>query len=172
MLGTCIWPSLNSGASSTFRYCLRWRLEISFKSVHFSPSNMPRAELKSSLEKQYFNIDVATETVFSAGLAMYYLLSSFGLSCDIMLGHSTGEYTALVASGAVTASGAEEYELGQSSIAYIAMSTQRKAFPAVLCSRSALSSPICSRRRSAATKDASWSRSTIVLTRKSFWATR
>ncbi len=40
-----------------------------------------------------------------------HLLSSFGLSCDIMLGHSTGEYTALVAGGAVTASGAEEYEL-------------------------------------------------------------
>jgi acyl transferase domain-containing protein len=77
----------------------------------FPPPTCLGPELKSSLEEQYFNIDVATETVFSAGLAMYYLLSSFGLSCDIMLGHSTGEYTALVASGAVTLSGAEEYEL-------------------------------------------------------------
>jgi acyl transferase domain-containing protein len=77
----------------------------------FPPPTCLGSELKSSLEEEYFSIDVATETVFSAGLAMYYLLSSFGLFCDIMLGHSTGEYTALLASGAVTASGAEEYEL-------------------------------------------------------------
>ncbi len=77
----------------------------------FPPPTCLGSDLKSALERDYFSIDVATETVFSAGLAMYQLLSSFGLSCDIMLGHSTGEYTALVAGGAVTGSGAEEYEL-------------------------------------------------------------
>jgi acyl transferase domain-containing protein len=77
----------------------------------FPPPTCLGPELRGSLKKEYFSIDVATETVFSAGLAMYSLLSSFGLSSDIMLGHSTGEYTALVASGAVRASGAEEHEL-------------------------------------------------------------
>ena len=46
----------------------------------FPPPTCLGPELRNSLEEEYFSIDVATETVFSAGLAMYRLLDSFGLS--------------------------------------------------------------------------------------------
>jgi acyl transferase domain-containing protein len=46
-------------------------------------------------------MDVASEIVFTASMALYELLKDLGIQCDVMVGHSTGENTALIASGTV-----------------------------------------------------------------------
>ena len=56
-------------------------------------------------KEQLFAVDTATATVFTASMAMYELLKDFNIPCDLMLGHSTGENTALVASGTVRFAG-------------------------------------------------------------------
>jgi acyl transferase domain-containing protein len=65
------------------------------------PPTCLRPETAKLLADKFLSIDVATETMFTAGLAMYRLLTAFGLRCDLMTGHSTGEYTSLAASGCV-----------------------------------------------------------------------
>ena len=49
-------------------------------------------------------MDVGSEAVFVAGMAMQSLLRSLGVEPDVMMGHSSGESAALAASGAVPAS--------------------------------------------------------------------
>ncbi|MBW4546920.1 MAG: polyketide synthase dehydratase domain-containing protein [Symplocastrum torsivum CPER-KK1] len=51
--------------------------------------------------EELYSLDVATETVFTASIALHELLSDLGVQCDVMVGHSTGENTALIASGIV-----------------------------------------------------------------------
>jgi acyl transferase domain-containing protein/phosphopantetheinyl transferase len=51
--------------------------------------------------EKLYSLDLATETVFTASMALYELLRDLGVPCDAMLGHSTGENTALIASGTV-----------------------------------------------------------------------
>ncbi len=72
------------------------------------PPTCLKPETAKMLADKFLSIDVATETMFTAGIAMFRLLSAFGLRCDIMTGHSTGEYTSLAASGAVDAAGDDE----------------------------------------------------------------
>jgi malonyl CoA-acyl carrier protein transacylase len=48
-------------------------------------------------------MDVGSEAVFVAGMAMHALLRSLGVEPDVMLGHSSGESAALAASGALPA---------------------------------------------------------------------
>ncbi len=67
----------------------------------FPPPTCLKPEVAAELSEKYLTIDVAMETIFTANIAIFRLLSAFGLKCDMMLGHSTGEYTALAASGAV-----------------------------------------------------------------------
>jgi acyl transferase domain-containing protein len=71
------------------------------------PTSLTEAANHLLLEGLY-TIDVATETVFTAGMALYELLREFRIKSDVMLGHSTGEYTALVASGTLRVSSLEE----------------------------------------------------------------
>ena len=63
-----------------------------------SPTGLTQEEQKLG-EKQLYAMDVATEAVFTAGMALDELLHDFGIKCDVMVGHSTGEHTALLASG-------------------------------------------------------------------------
>lgn len=53
------------------------------------------------LDQQIFNMDIGSEAVFTASMALYELLQEFGIQADVMVGHSTGENTALIASGMV-----------------------------------------------------------------------
>ena len=71
----------------------------------FSPPLGLTEEEEKLAMQQLFAVDTATAMVFTASMAMYELLKDFSIPCDFMLGHSTGENTALVASGIVRFSG-------------------------------------------------------------------
>ena len=60
-------------------------------------------------EKRLFGMDAGAEAVFTANQALAALMSSLGVRADVMVGHSTGEHSALLAAGVVTA--ADEAEL-------------------------------------------------------------
>jgi len=46
-------------------------------------------------------LEIGSASVFVAGMALYELLGEFGVSADALVGHSTGEGTALIAGGIV-----------------------------------------------------------------------
>ena len=56
---------------------------------------------REKLEKRLHDMDVGSEAVFIASQAMHSLLLSLQVTPDAMVGHSTGESSALVASGAI-----------------------------------------------------------------------
>lgn len=62
------------------------------------PNNLTKSE-RLLLESDLFDMDLGSEAVFTASMALYELLRDLGVKCDTMVGHSTGENTALVASG-------------------------------------------------------------------------
>lgn len=64
------------------------------------PSSLAETE-RQTATKQLFNMDVASETVFTASMALYELLCLLKVPCDVMVGHSTGENAALIASGTI-----------------------------------------------------------------------
>ena len=71
--------------------------------IVFPPQSELTDQRRKELEKRLHDMDVGSEAVFIGGLAMHALLDSLGVKPDVMLGHSTGESTALVASGAIDA---------------------------------------------------------------------
>jgi len=52
-------------------------------------------------DARLFEMEVAIESVFAADQAMLAVLSRLGLRAEAIVGHSTGEYSALMAAGAV-----------------------------------------------------------------------
>jgi acyl transferase domain-containing protein/phosphopantetheinyl transferase len=68
----------------------------------FPPPTGLTDEERRLVKEQLFSMDVGSETVFTASMALYDLLSDFGIKSDVMLGHSTGESAALIASGTVS----------------------------------------------------------------------
>ncbi|MGH8516545.1 MAG: acyltransferase domain-containing protein, partial [Panacagrimonas sp.] len=52
-------------------------------------------QTRQQLERRLFDMDVATESVFAASLGLYSLFADLGFTPDGLLGHSTGENTAL-----------------------------------------------------------------------------
>src|SRR5262249_24297637 len=58
---------------------------------------------RKKLDARLHDMDVGSEAVFVAGMAIHALLRSLGCEPDVMLGHSSGESTALAASGALPA---------------------------------------------------------------------
>jgi acyl transferase domain-containing protein len=58
---------------------------------------------RKRLDARLHDMDVGSEAVFVAGMAMQSLLRSLGVEPDVMMGHSSGESAALAASGAVPA---------------------------------------------------------------------
>ena len=57
--------------------------------------------LGSPSQERLFNMDSGAETVFCANQAMYALIEKLGIRADAMVGHSTGEHSALLASRVV-----------------------------------------------------------------------
>ena len=58
--------------------------------------------------ERLWSMDVGTEAVFCANLALFHLLGRLGVSADAMVGHSTGENSALPCSGMVQLDGDAE----------------------------------------------------------------
>ena len=58
---------------------------------------------RKKLDARLHDMDVGSEAVFVAGMAMHALLRSLGVEPDVMMGHSSGESAALAASGALPA---------------------------------------------------------------------
>lgn len=71
--------------------------------IIFPPDSELTKEHRKKLETRLHDMDVGSEAVFVAGQAMHSLLKSLGVEADVMVGHSTGESSALAASGAIAA---------------------------------------------------------------------
>lgn len=69
--------------------------------ILFPPQSELTEQRRTALEKRLNDMDVGSEAVFVGGQAIYALLKSLGVQPDAMVGHSTGESSALVASGAM-----------------------------------------------------------------------
>lgn len=86
----------------------RWfdRLDETFADEDTPPSSLifpaPTGltpEQRQEVENRLFEMDIGSEVVSISNLALTELLRELGVPCDVMLGHSTGEFAALVASG-------------------------------------------------------------------------
>lgn len=66
--------------------------------VFSAPTSLTKDEL-ALIDQQLFDMDLGSETVFIANMALNALLGEFGIKPDAMLGHSTGENAALLACG-------------------------------------------------------------------------
>ena len=64
--------------------------------------------LGSPSQDRLYNMDSGAETVFCANQAMYALIQNLGIKPDAMVGHSTGEHSALLASHVVEVADDEE----------------------------------------------------------------
>ncbi|MES9990550.1 MAG: beta-ketoacyl synthase N-terminal-like domain-containing protein [Candidatus Thiodiazotropha sp.] len=69
--------------------------------IVFPPVTMLTEDLREKMEQRLHDMSVGSEAVFVGGQAMNQLLTTFGILPDAMLGHSSGESSALVASGAI-----------------------------------------------------------------------
>jgi acyl transferase domain-containing protein/phosphopantetheinyl transferase len=69
--------------------------------IIFPPATSLTDEERSHLSQALYSMDVASESVFTSSMALYELLLTLGVPCDAMVGHSTGENAALIASGTV-----------------------------------------------------------------------
>lgn len=80
--------------------------------VIFPPPTSLTADEGKRLEAALLSLEMASAAVFTAGMAMYELLTMLAVRCDVMVGHSTGEGTALVASGIVRFKDRDELKRG------------------------------------------------------------
>ncbi|MFZ2987093.1 beta-ketoacyl synthase N-terminal-like domain-containing protein [Ideonella sp.] len=76
--------------------------------IAFPPSTGLTDEHRASLAKRMNDMDVGSEAVFVGAQALNQLLGTLGVAPDVMLGHSSGESSALAASGAIPASSSAE----------------------------------------------------------------
>lgn len=76
--------------------------------IVYPPPTGLSAERRAALEQRLHDMDVGSEAVFIGGQALNRLLTSFGVQPDVMLGHSSGESSALAASGAIPAATPQE----------------------------------------------------------------
>ena len=76
--------------------------------VIFPPSLLPMAE-RVALEQHLWQIDGAVESVLTANQALWTLMTELGLKPDMIVGHSTGEYSAMRAAGVLDLSDQEVF---------------------------------------------------------------
>jgi acyl transferase domain-containing protein len=67
----------------------------------FPPPTGLNAEDRQWLQAQLQGMELGSESVFAADQALFALLTRFGIRAEALLGHSTGENAALVASGVI-----------------------------------------------------------------------
>lgn len=76
------------------------RTESHAQLLYPPPLGLAPAE-RDALEARLRAVDAGSEAVFCADQALFHLLRTLGVRPDMLLGHSTGENAALVASGAL-----------------------------------------------------------------------
>lgn len=59
-------------------------------------------EARAGLERRLWEIGGALESILAANWALYGLLQRLGIRADVLLGHSSGEFSALAAAGILT----------------------------------------------------------------------
>ena len=69
--------------------------------IVFPPESEMTEQRRKELESRLHAMDVGSEAALIGSQAIYALLTSLGVKPDVMVGHSTGESSALIASGAV-----------------------------------------------------------------------
>ena len=73
----------------------------------YLPSNTifppPDPQGAGTREDRLYTMDAGAEAVFAANQALYALIEKLGIPADAMVGHSTGEHSALLAAGVVRA---------------------------------------------------------------------
>jgi malonyl CoA-acyl carrier protein transacylase/phosphopantetheinyl transferase len=76
----------------------------------YLPSELvfPRERQNPHEDVRLWNMDGAVETVFAANQALFTLLSRLGLRPDMIAGHSSGDYSALLAAGCMAITGDEQ----------------------------------------------------------------
>lgn len=75
--------------------------ELAPRQAIFPPPTGLSADDQANLLAELRGMELGSESVFAADQALYALLTAFGVQADAMLGHSTGENAALVASGTI-----------------------------------------------------------------------
>ncbi|MCC5972416.1 MAG: acyltransferase domain-containing protein [Rubellimicrobium sp.] len=77
------------------------RRAVALEQVIHPPTTLVDEAGRILLEELIHRVDYGSEMVFAADQAVFALLSAMGIRADAMLGHSTGENAALVASGLI-----------------------------------------------------------------------
>ncbi|MEM9386844.1 MAG: beta-ketoacyl synthase N-terminal-like domain-containing protein [Pseudomonadota bacterium] len=75
--------------------------EFSPSSAVFMPPNGVTDENREWLASQLHTLRIGSESMFIANQAIFHLLKACGVTADVMVGHSSGENSALVASGMI-----------------------------------------------------------------------
>ncbi|MCA0045087.1 type I polyketide synthase [Celeribacter litoreus] len=103
------YPDMMADAVMTFPQMRAWFDQISslfdgerdlrLQDVIFPPTSGLTEEGASKLEARMHSVDFGSEMVFAADQAIFGMLQALGVQPDGLLGHSTGENAAIVASG-------------------------------------------------------------------------
>ena len=73
----------------------------------FPPGRQDNHEQDNHEGARLWNMDGAVETVFAANQALFTLLNRLGVRADMIAGHSSGDYSALLAAGRIAVAGDE-----------------------------------------------------------------
>jgi acyl transferase domain-containing protein/phosphopantetheinyl transferase len=73
--------------------------EVPHRLLIFPPDNSLTDDQRQELLRTLWKVDAGSESVFCADQALFALLTSFKITPDFLVGHSTGENAAIVASG-------------------------------------------------------------------------
>ena len=103
------YPNMLADVSLNFPQCRDWfdfleetgekRGAAARSAVLFPPPSMLSEAQRKELEDRLFDMDIAAESVFAASMGLHALLDQLQLKPDAILGHSTGENTALTVGG-------------------------------------------------------------------------
>lgn len=103
------YPGMMSGAVMAFPQVRGWfdlvaslfegRRDIRLQDVAFPPPSCVAEAGQTRLAELLHSVDYGSEMVFAADQAVFGLLGDLGIAPDGLLGHSTGENAAIVASG-------------------------------------------------------------------------
>ncbi len=91
-------PKLREWFDFLEQTALRHGLEGRAAAIFPAPTGLDEGQ-RRALEARLFEMDVAAESVYFASLGLQALLDDLGVEADAMLGHSSGENSAITASG-------------------------------------------------------------------------